>query len=301
MVRKLLLLCLLPGLLAASAPPTAEEKTAAKEAMGADLGRYMETPADPRRPCTPVPAPVANWEDFPVTRCFYHASQANGPVLVVDLLDASRDRLVGWVASSCAAAGLKLVRNCYVNLGAHLKDASGYQFPVSGLVDESTDEDVCKSRLCYFTFRDGVAVSLPELDSKKQKPDERALQRFDLQSDQIVVLEGRYERPARYARIASTTVPDLVAWLRAHPEDRQSLTLSVAAGHWLDAQLSRAEADEIWMYPEVIRAAYQIAWSSDRNMLVDAWALANRECLRSNQGCDKPTGVSAGSAPRLSQ
>jgi hypothetical protein len=203
------------------------------------------------------------------------------------MLNAAPDRLAAWVASGCVAAGLRGDPHCYANLAAHIRGASGYQFPVSGLVDESDDEEVCPSHLCYLTFRDGIAVDLRTLIERKMPdhPTERVLRRFNLETDEIQVRDGPVCRPGAYARIASTSVADLVSWLRDHPDDRGLLALSAGSAAWLDAQVAGGQASAEWPETAVIRLAYQLAWSSDRNILIDAWAGAHRACLASARGC----------------
>jgi hypothetical protein len=109
----------------------------AKDALSVDVvrdalknfrwGRYMEGNC--------VDQPIANWIGFPTKLCRYSVS---GPSEVAEevLLDADNDQLARWIESACRTAKTNNFAACALRVARHIRDQSGAQFPVAGMVLE---------------------------------------------------------------------------------------------------------------------------------------------------------------------
>ena len=181
---------------------------------------------------------LQGWEGFPTRKCDYRIAGMEGKTSVV-LLDADDARLHRWIASACLRAAPSAIETCATRLARHINLQSGGQFPVAGIVMEDMDRNGVPSP---YPFRDGVTVALDALP-KVQEGDPTAAQT-------AAALTGPPRRAKSYARIASTARDQ---YLEVVPDAR------VEGLDWLT----------------VVRQAYQKAWTSDENLLISAWALAN--------------------------
>ena len=185
-----------------------------------------------------VAVTVQGWEGFPTRKCDYRVAGMKGKTSVV-LLDADDARLHRWIASACLRSAPSAIETCATRLAFHTNLQSGGQFPVAGIVMEDMDRNGVPSP---YPFRDGVTVALDALP-KVREGDPTAAQT-------AAALTDPPSRAKSFARIASTTRDQYLAVV---PDAR------VKGLDWLTA----------------VRQAYQKAWTSDENLLISAWALAN--------------------------
>ncbi|MFL5112356.1 MAG: hypothetical protein ACJ8C3_25630 [Microvirga sp.] len=164
---------------------------------------------------------------------------AHGTVPVA-MMNAGPGRLARWLVAACQDAGAQFPKHCAERLAVRIKCQSGNQFPVAGFVDEGP----------LYTFRDGVTVTFASIGTS-------SLQHAPSQAQIDSVLgAGAIAKVHSYARVQGTTREEYAAFV-------QRPVASFAGLNW------RAE----------VRAAYQAAWSSDRNALLSAWARANRSLI----------------------
>lgn len=290
-----LLLC---SPLAAAAVDDRTVSALARRLVSAGMARYMEVkPSKGREGCAEVTDPAKKpegWANFRIERCTYLGkvpAKQSAPLLVVLMANAGPERIARWLLTACADAGAE--RNpararCLSRLYAHIKEQSGFQFPVAGLVDETKIEngevvrDVCAG-ICYFTFRDGIAVRIRGFGDRKPrqgdgplKPGEkdcalipgtevcdveRAVKAFDIASEDRGERQALYAPaadPGDFARISSTTRGHLDAYYKGKtpPYNHQGEEFRIA-----------------------VRRHYQDALSADRNALISAYAKANAATL----------------------
>ena len=246
------------------------------------------------------PVAMAGWESFggSVKRCVYKGKDLTGqravPLPVV-LHITPWDRVARWLISACRSLGLKSAKErepCIDRLDNHINGQSNYQFPVAGLVDESFSKGVgCASEICYFTFRDGIAVRMPKFgvweysDKEKKTVWKRIRRSFDLarEGDAIALHSSDFGEPGDFARISSTTRDQLATWQKAMRSDLLAST-DVMDGEG---------------FPLLIRKLHQAAQSRDENVLISAWALSNTSCLLIGGDCCKPDKWPAAKRPAV--
>jgi hypothetical protein len=190
---------------------------------------------------------VSGWEGFPTRRYTYSVSDKDGTSKTADvvLLDPSARQIARWIVQALtevkgnynADEGRKLFR--------HVLNQSGGQFPVAGVVYEDILPPDGKNEI--YCFRDGVTVAVEGVPHRGTAP---------MTPQQIAAsIDGKVARVFTYARIGGTS-PKM----------------------WIDAGgspevLKDGKPSDRW--PLAIRAAYQAAWTSDRNALIVAWVKAN--------------------------
>ena len=210
--------------------------------QGFSYGRYME--GNCHR--TSIP----NWESYPTQECSYQVSGANGPATVV-LLNGSDEQLARWITSACLQIEAPNISSCAKRLARHIREQSGAQFPVAGIVLEDMDGDGVANQ---FSFKDGVAVAVDGVILGKKGAPSAA--------ETSAALTADPRSAKKFARIAGTTREQFLAF---KPET------------------SAADVEGIgWL--AVVRHAYQEAWGQDANALISAWASANASFLRSSAG-----------------
>lgn len=224
----------------AAEPSAAEADQARKdlivqvaEQISANSGRYMN------EKCEQVE--IAGWEGFPTSKCIYSKKDSSGARskkdAMVVLLDAEPHKIATWIVSGChAARPPEQLRRCSCEVREYIRDMSGGHFPVAGVVYEDMDGDGLHNA---WSFRDGVTVSI---EGWKQ-----ATTAVLAPADIDVALSGKVLHTgsqAGYARVSLTTRAQYTA---ATPAEKEGL-------HWLAG----------------VRHAYQAAWASDRNTLIDA-------------------------------
>jgi endoglucanase len=208
-----------------------------RAALGSfEFGRYMEGH------CTDHT--FVGWSGFPTRLCRYTVSGV-GTSAEVGLLDADREQLVRWIDAACQAAKTNNVTYCAVQLAKHIRNQSGAQFPVAGMVLEDMDGDGTTNQ---FAFRDGVTVAVSGVTSGKAGAPTSA--------ENKAALENPPLRAKLFARIAGTTRQQYAAY----------------------AGVSEATLDGLaWL--EIVRQAYQRAWGAASNDLINAWATNNASSL----------------------
>ncbi|MGH2644009.1 MAG: cellulase [Chitinophagaceae bacterium] len=193
---------------------------------------------------------LPGWEGFPVKLYEYktapdlHIHQPK--TAKVYLLDPSPEKLAMWIATTCWIVK-KSVDYAYTNkMLVWIKNQSGAQFPVKGLVyeDQYTPTDFYP-----YVFKDGVTVYVK--DSVQFPKDEICTPE---QINYYLQLTNSELKPqtGQYARIASTT-----------REDYKNNGGKVDVGNKDDRKIE-------WL--NVVRKLYQQAFRSDTNQLLIDWA-----------------------------
>lgn len=193
---------------------------------------------------------LPGWEGFPVKLYEYktapdlHTHQPK--VAKVYLLDPSPEKLAMWIATTCWIVK-KSVDYQYTNkMLAWIKNQSGAQFPVKGLVyeDQYTPTDFYP-----YVFKDGVTVYV---NDSTQFPEDKTC--TSEQINYYLHLTNAELKPqtGQYARIASTT-----------REDYKNNGGKEDVGSKDDRKIA-------WL--NVVRKLYQQAWKSDTNQLLIDWA-----------------------------
>jgi hypothetical protein len=245
-LRTVGILALLPLLAASPATIPSADKSAAAGELAREFAdalarsHYMESKQS-------RDVQVPGWEGFPTRRYTYAVADMDGTSKTADviLLDPTAEQIARWIVQAVsevkgtydAQDGRKLFR--------HILGQSGGQFPVAGVVYEDILPPDGKNE--NYCFRDGVTVEIETVPHRGTEP---------MTPQQVAAsIDGRIKRVFTYARIASTS-PRM----------------------WIDAGgspnvLRDGKPTDRW--PSAIRAAYQAAWTSDRNALIVAWAKAN--------------------------
>lgn len=212
-------------------------EAATRRAEGVLRGRYME------KNCQPTHYP--NWQGFPLQRCSYEAGGRHAEVI---LLDADAPRLARWVINACVEAEGSASDDCLQRTFQDIRDASGAQFAVAGVVLEDLSSRATGFE--NYCFREGVTVKVAAWPSGAA----RQLTPGELEACMNGPLTDTASTSG-YARIISTSRDD---WRISHVDaDVEGLA-------WL----------------EVVRRAYQESWGSDRNPLIVAKLVAARKPLR---------------------
>lgn len=196
----------------------------------------------PRR-CDAAVIDFPRWEGFPVQRCDYYDT---GVRVKTYMLNPSIYQLSRWTVTACKDARAINMRDCVSAVADTIIMASTGVFPVSGFIPEPADSagGHGKQMLCLL-FRDGVTVH------SAQFVDAPAAVNGTCPS---VDHGSQVTRAMRFARIASTTRDEY----RAHGGAIFVGTDGDGSAHWLD----------------VVRELYQRAWTSERNELISAKAVA---------------------------
>jgi hypothetical protein len=181
------------------------------------------------------------WEGFKVKlyeySVFDNASHATLKARVY-LLDANSAQIAKWVISTCWAVKENLQKKYTDFQIQSIRDASGGQFPVGGVVYEDMDGAGQKPYL----FKDGVTVFLNNINITALNES----QIFELANVKIQDIK----RTGKFARIISTTREQYSA---------NGGTQNTDGLNWLT----------------VVREEYKKAWNTDKNNLMIAWAKQN--------------------------
>ena len=217
-----------------SPAPAPAPGDALRAAVVADF-RHKITGRYMEQGCAPAAPAPAGWTGFPVQRCAYRSMGVNA---VVYLLDAPAEKLAAWTLTACADAGAQDMAGCAKIVARQIAEASNAQFPVAGYVIEpaSSGGGQGEAAVCYL-FRDGVTVRTA---SSKSAPGAGACQPDSANDEPLT-------KAMTFARISSTTREMYLAAGGTGPVDGLN-------------------------WPAAARRAYQAAWSSDRNLLISAWA-----------------------------
>jgi hypothetical protein len=244
-------LLVITQLAATSQPTTAPSSLTSAQADDADRlakefeqrlskSRYMESgeASDVRIP---------GWDGFPIKRYHYSVTDKDGIAKSADvvMLNPSAKQIARWIVQALSEVHGQYDPDAGRKIFKHILAQSGGQFPVAGVVYEDILPEDGKYEV--YCFRDGVTVEVEGVKHRTTEP---------LTADEIEAsISGKLKRIFTYARIQSTTPQQFIE-----------------AGGPADI-LKYGKPTPRW--PEVIRQAYQEAWTSDRNALLVAWVKAN--------------------------
>ncbi len=199
-------------------------------------GRYMESK-------TPKDAVVPGWEGFPTKRHTYSVKDQDGTVKTADvvLLNPTAERIARWIVSAVTEVKGTYDMEEGRRVFQHILGQSGGQFPVAGVVYE--DIIPADGRNEVYCFRDGVTVEVEGVEHRTTRP----LTPAEIEAS----MSGKIRRVFNYARIQGTAPKQFIA-----------------AGGPAEI-LKDGKPTQKWL--DEVRAAYQEAWTSDRNRLLVAW------------------------------
>jgi hypothetical protein len=207
-----------------------------EEQVKAAFGFYMA------KNCTVTEA-HPGWEGFPVQRCSYTVQDTNGTkkTATVLLLNPTAAQAANWIRTACAKSQNECA--CHKKVIARIRQASGFQFPVAGVVYEDIiPKDGLFEAYC---FRDGVTVLVDGFKHRGTKP---------LSTEEIeTCISGELKSALKFARIHSGTREEYMkigGKLNVGDSSRNGRRLE-----WLDA----------------VRASYQEAWRTKSYSLLNAW------------------------------
>jgi endoglucanase len=193
---------------------------------------------------------LPGWEGFPVTLYEYQTGDdiytGQPKTGKVYLLNPSPEKLAMWIITTCWEVKKSLDYKYTNTLFQWIKNQSGAQFPVKGVVYE---DQYTKGFQEPYIFKDGVTVYLKDstmFPKDKTCTPEQLDFYLHLSNDDLKTRTGQY------ARISSTTREDYKS--AGGPED---------VGDKDDRKLK-------WL--EVVRELYKKAWRSDKNELLIMWA-----------------------------
>jgi len=222
------------------APAVAKVEPAAIGATDAFLDHALAKVKPWNGSCDAPETDRPGWEGFPVTLCRYSDV---GATVSTYMLNPDKTKLARWIATACRDAGARKGAACVDYLVKEIKTASSMGvFPVSGYIPEPAgDGNYC------FLFRDGVTITTAR--RPRQLPPASGGCDPDDHSDEAAL------KARKFARVASTT--------RYH--------YRVAGG----LEDVGEDGDVRWL--DVVRKLYQEAWTSDRNQLISAKAIAAKK------------------------
>jgi endoglucanase len=193
---------------------------------------------------------LPDWEGFPVKLYEYKTSNdlyTHQPKTgLVYMLNPTPEKLAMWIATTCMAVKNSVEFKYTDSLFRWVKEQSGAQFPVKGVVYE---DQYTKDFQEPYIFKDGVTVYIRDSTLfPKDKTCTPAQLAFYLRitNDDIKLQTGQY------GRICST-----------RREDYTSAGGQEDVGDVYDRK-------QKWL--EVVRTLYKKAWHSDRNELMIMWA-----------------------------
>lgn len=196
---------------------------------------------------------LPGWEGFPVKLYAYktgkdiHTGQQKRGL--VYLLNPGAQKLATWIATTCLLVKGSLDDQYTTQLLEWIKQQSGAQFPVKGIVYE---DQYVKGYYEPYLFKDGVTVYVKD---SSRWPADKTCTPEQLKYYLRITNQQLLPQTGQYARIASTTREDYI-----------KASGLVAVGDKTDRRLA-------WL--GVVRELYKKAWNSDRNELLIMWAKAH--------------------------
>ena len=193
---------------------------------------------------------IPGWEGYPVKLYEYYTGKdiKKGVAKrgLVYLLNPSAEQLATWIATTCWEVKQSTDTTYLYKLAEFIKRQSGAQFPVQGVVYEDM---YTKNFYEPYIFKDGVTVYVA--DSTKMPTDKHCT---DEQLEFYLHMTNADLKPntGRYARICST--------------NRTQYYINGGKTDVGDDE----HRNQSWL--NVVRQLYQLAWLSDRNELMIAWA-----------------------------
>jgi hypothetical protein len=231
---------------AASNGPQPDPETVAKVkavvARSLDHGqRYMEGER------VTVDSQFPRWEGFPVTHYRYSVYDKVNHIKrtsEVLLLDPTDDQLAVWIASALLEVKHVVNDRDTASIVAELRDDSGGQFPIAGVVYEDMSSDNRDAPQEIYCFRDGVTVSIAGLTNGEAAQVTDSMLKKALDPSTPIVRSGKY------ARFVNTQRQDYVAYThKSYPDAVRFVDLS--------------------------RTLYQEAWKGNRNAMMVFWVYSH--------------------------
>jgi endoglucanase len=212
--------------------------------LSKNISRWLVTARYMEGKCTPIF--VKGWEGFPTQRCSYTVTDSatktskNGLVI---MLNPSAEKLTTWIFSACKTYRPQInLTQCSNKLSNHIWIQSGAQFPIAGIVyEDNIPEDGIKEA---YGFRNGVTTILEGVTHRSTRP----LSQKQLEQA-LIARPLRTASHDAYARIVGVTRREY---------GLRNPKINVDGLNWLS----------------VVKAAYQKAWNSDQNGLINAWLSA---------------------------
>ncbi|WEJ74816.1 hypothetical protein [Pseudomonas sp. PSE14] len=226
-------------------PPSTAITNSAGDRVGLEEARKIFSTrigGKPRR-CDAAVIDFPRWEGFPVQRCDYYDT---GVRVKTYMLNPSIYQLSRWTVTACKDAGASNMRACVNAVAETIIMASTGVFPVSGFIPEpAKSAGGHGNQMLCLLFRDGVTVHSAQFVEAPA-----AINGTCPSVDHGSLVT----RAMQFARVASTTRDEY----RAHGGAIFVGTDGDGSAHWLD----------------VVRELYQRAWTSERNELISAKAVA---------------------------
>lgn len=203
-------------------------------------GRYME------HDCIDAVRP--DWERFPLRRCTYTHL---GVTASVTMLNPTAERLAQWTVTACRDALVANMKQCTHWIRARIWSQSNGQFPISGFVVEPSSvigRSPPDAPLC-FLFRNGIVIRTSSYATRAPTDGKCGPETVEMEP---------VTRTGRYARIASTTLMDLInmGGFGELPPPNDPSFAKLIANEW------------------------QEAWGSTRNRLLSAIAISEKSAGR---------------------
>lgn len=194
--------------------------------------------------CDPPRFDFPNYAGFPVQECAYENLGLSARVV---MLNAPAEKLASWTVSACTKFSANKIEACSLQVAKRIWEQSNGQFVVAGIViEEASVIGGTSNEGMNFEFRDGVTVkSVLELNGSSRQLTDRELEG----SLVATVLNTKV-----YARPAGTTREQYVA-----------------AGGSIEVGKSDPHSARNLQWLEAVRAEYKTAWTTDNNLLIDAW------------------------------
>jgi hypothetical protein len=226
------------------------------------LGRYMEMPNH-------IPEPVLNvegWENDTLQRFEYTIADSFDKTLkaTVIMYNADIHRIANWIYFSLLDANKKMNENNINSVITHIRESSGFQFPVRGLVYEDLKgrhNDLKDGINETYFFYDGVSVSHKKIkiNTYQATTPERVTS-----SQMDSVLTMRYndiDSVFLFARISSTIRKDYKKFML-----------------WkFNEKIPDLDKDKGKAFLKYIQRDYKNAMHGSRNNIIAAWVYSNKE------------------------
>jgi hypothetical protein len=198
---------------------------------------------------------IPGWEGFPVKLYEYQTGNdlytGKPKTGKVYLLNPSPEKLAMWVATACWDVKHSLDTNYTYILLKWIDNQSNAQFPVKGVVYEDQYTRYFQEP---YVFKDGVTVYIKD---STMWPKDKTCTPEQLDFYLRVTNDDLKPQTGQYGRISSTT-----------REDYKKCGGAEDVG-------SKDDRKQKWL--DVVRELYKKAWNSDRNQLIEMWAINHLE------------------------
>jgi len=193
---------------------------------------------------------LPGWEGFPVKLYEYETGNdlytGKPKTGKVYLLNPSPEKLAMWIATTCWKVKHRLENKYTDSLLRWIKNQSGAQFPIKGVVYE---DQYTKDFQEPYVFKDGVTVYIKD---SAMFPTDKTCTPEQLDFYLSITNNDLKPQTGQYARICST-----------RREDYKSAGGKEDVGDTNDRK-------QKWL--DVVRELYKKAWNADENELIIMWA-----------------------------